>query len=316
MLKMYKARISHVYKTGLVDAISYNENKQFKEINVGFSPGNEPTLDIGDHVIVLSDGFQHYITCQINDPQNNFAGNMSILKSTNDLADLDGIKTLASVDEFGNQCRIVVSRGGGVIADSGEFCLTHWDPGRESKIEYFKRSQTISPGLSIENSLTNKCETEIKFRTTVDYDSVKRDLDGKRDDSKDKGNILTIDINKDQILNIRARDDGSINSSIQISNNGDQSFSSGTSSVEIKNDGKVCLHTSSGSITLDNDGKIFLGNAAVDLITVLKKLVGLLAQSKVNTLLGPQDLIPLNPGGAEVIKLLLESIEGNNTCTS
>lgn len=326
---LHQCVVVDVHDSGLIDAKSLtNHDAFFLEINIGFTPGGSPSLDIGDHVIVISDGSQHYAMCQINQPTNDDIDRVTVKNTRNDLADLTGEKSLVSSDGFGNQCRVVVSRGGGVIADSGEMCLTHWDPGRAMKRDYFERHRVISPSFYSDHNYNGEvCRSQYKWRTKFDIESINRDFTQDRQDDQDSGNTVTVDIGE-EVLEFKTRSEGSLKTSIKVEENGNiiiekvnnfevqsdenQTFTSGSSQIEILQDGKISLKTTNGTINIAPDGKIYLGQTAgVDLLTVLKQLVTLLGAAQTVTLLGPQPLLPLNPAGAQTINALLDTIKGS-----
>lgn len=346
MVSLHECSITRVYNSGLVDARSLNKSRLFSRINIARSSGTEAKLELGDQILVVCDGSRYYGIGVISPPRLSEDGASTITNERNDLADIDDAKSLISTDGFGNTARLIVSRGAGVIADTGEFCTTHWDAGKNMKREYYERKRVISEPHYCDSTHNNReCETVYHWRTSVDADAVNREIDSEIIRTLDSGNTVTAQIGPgDDVLSIVTRNSGIPQSTIEIDNNGaitvttisdieasatgnidvsatgsiDSSAiggiteSSGTSSVTINPSGAIELSTVGGTINVNNLGQIYLGQTiGVNLLLILDQLLTQLGAATTVTILGTQPLLPLNPAGANALKALLKVIKGS-----
>ncbi len=328
MFSMDTCTVVKVHDSGLLDLRALTTDKFYERINT-----IDREVEFGDQMVVISDGNQTYAFGRITPPQIDDNGNTTISDVNNDLTDLSGEKSLVSSDEFGNQSRVVVSRGGGVINDTGEFCLTHHDPGQNSINSYCERVTHISiPRFSEETHDGNLCTSTYKWRTVVDAPSVDRDLLDQPSKILDKGVTVNVSITENEPISANLCKNGvefvsySIDSdgNTEYSNTtgdfeisllagnidvettvGSQRFKAGLSTVEINSNGNVEILTPNGQISVDPLGKVYIGNKQLNLLFILSELLmNQLINAQTVTALGPKPLIPLSVGGVAVQQLI------------
>jgi hypothetical protein len=131
----------------------------------------------GSLVAVLTDGSQHLAICEVRVPQNDVAGKPTI-QDEDDLYDIRDKKVLGVKDKFGSIVRVMVSKGAGILLDTGEWCVTNMAPGLGKITHFVERFEIISPGFS---SLIdhNGVTTSAKYvwRTLVNKAAMMKDLD-------------------------------------------------------------------------------------------------------------------------------------------
>lgn len=319
MLQLHRSKIERVYDSGLVDARSLENGALFIRINITRAPGNDTDYDIDDECLVLSDGNNHYILGEIRPTIVDAQGNTTIRNSRNDLTTSSGSVSLCSDDEFGNYARIVVGRGVGIYQDVGDYCATHLDPGNKKLNKYIERGATYSIPIFQEFE-HNGIESKYKFqcRTTVDAQSMKRDLEEKNDPSKNIGSTFCVNISGSSCLfeewvNTQNKTSVEIDSgNVSITNDGETNVQSeGNVEIGSNNDivllaskdfnvtastGKVTVETALGKIEVRETGGISIMNKTLpssDLITIVDQLILACATSVVPTALGPQQPQPL-----------------------
>lgn len=331
MISIDKCVVTRVHDSGLLDLRALTSDKFYERINT-----IDREIEFGEQMLVISDGSQTYAVGKLVPLQIDDNGNSTISDVNNDLTDLSGEKSLASSDEFGNQSRVVVSRGGGVISDTGEFCLVHLDPGMNAINSYCERSTHISiPRFSEEIHDGSSCVSTYKWRTKVDPPSVDRDLIDGQDKKLDKGITVNLKIDEDQPISATLCQNGIEFVEYYINSNGDvnysnskgsveydlktggvtvssaqtQIFKAGLSNLEIKESGEVEITTPNGKILVDQAGKIHIGSKQLNLLFILSKiLMNQLINAQTVTVLGPQPLIPLSSGGGTVVQQLIDLI--------
>lgn len=327
MINIDKCKITKVHNSGLLDLRALTSDRYYERINTV-----EREVEQGDEMLVISSGSQIYAIGKLIPPRLDDNGNTTISDVNNDLADLSGEKSLASSDEFGNQSRVVVSRGGGVIVDTGEFCLTHHDPGQNAINSYCERLTHISiPRFSEEVHDGSKCTSIYKWRTVVDPPSVDRDIMDAPNKALDKGVTVNFSISEDrpvemslcksgidfveyyidsdgntQYSNTKGSFEADFNlGSINIKSAQNQKFKAGLATVELKSTGEVEILTPNGKILVDPLGKVHIGSKQLNLLFILSQvLMNQLISAQTVTSLGPQPLIPLAAGGVAVQQLI------------
>lgn len=333
--------ITRVYNSGLIDAIATSGAGKFERIQILFSSGIDTNIEEDDRVVVLSDGAKHYAIGVYRQPKLDSSGQTTIRNRSNDLTTLNGAKTLISEDDFGNQARVTVSRGGGVVLDTGEKCATHYDPGENRQNNYYERKRDVSPPHSAEldHDGTN-CSTTYKWRTTFDPLSVSRDYEYDENESLDLGNTVKAEINSTDNLKLKTLNTGvetanlsvgpegniaigSTNGNINITTGGNGNITistdnlgnieitngSGTISVD-RGSGKVEATNTGGRFTMDAGGKFYIGNSVTNLMQTMSTLLELLGQAQTATLIGPSPLLPL-AAAAPVLKELHNFTKGS-----
>jgi hypothetical protein len=193
-LELHLGRVTKVYDSGLLDIKGIEPGRKFQRINI-VSGGVPNSFDVGDLCVVMSDGSQKYVIGQVREPQKDRNGNISIRDLNDDLASMPGAKGLVTNDDFGNQARVVVMRGGGVVIDSGELAGMHFNPGTGEILSFSERAETNMPGFS--KFQTHDGETTVTtyiWRTKVDHAAVERDLLNETDHAQDQGHTLRLDI--------------------------------------------------------------------------------------------------------------------------
>lgn len=331
MLKMDRGRVTAVYNSGLIDVRLLSSDLFFERI----IPSN-PEVEENDQVLVFYDGNKAYAVAQMNPLKIDDSGNSTINDVDNDLADLSGEKSLTSSDEFGNRSRVIVSRGGGVLLDTGEFCVQHLDPGHNTINSYCERYSKYSlPVFAEETHDGDNCSSVYKWRTEVDPPSLDRDLQDLEDKSLDKGVTVNMKISAqspieaalckngiefveysiDENGNTKYKNSSGnleaelVSGSINITSSREQKFKAGLSTVELKPSGEIEILTPNGKILVDQLGKLHLGNKQLNLLFILSELLMVqLAAAQTVTSLGPQPLIPVT-AGAPAIQALLNLIK-------
>lgn len=192
---MHVGRVTRVYDSGLLDVKSIEPGISFTRINI-IRGGVANSFDLGDFCVVLQDGPQKYVIGKVIQPTANRNGNLSIKDLTDDMADLSGALAMTSDDDIGNQARVVVARGAGVIIDSGENVGSHYDPERGKKFDWSERAEAVMPGFSFSIDHNGElCTTKYTWRTKVDYESMERDVLYETDESlNENGQTLTLEI--------------------------------------------------------------------------------------------------------------------------
>lgn len=330
--------VSRVYGSGLIDAISTSGAGRFERIQILSSSGIDSSIEEDDRVVVLSDGSKHYAIGTYRQPKIDSNGLTTIRNRSNDLTDLSGSKSLISEDDFGNQARVTVSRGGGVVVDTGEKCLTHYDPGSNRQNNYYERKRDVSPPHTAEidhNGAT--CTSTYKWRTTFDPLSVSRDYEYDEDESLDIGNVVKAEINPtdnvqlktlllgqetaklkiDPVGNIEASSkSGNINIStgigaeINIDSNGSIEIKNVAGSINIDSSGKVEAKSANGRITMTPGGQFYIGSNVTNLMQTISLLLDSLSQAQTATLIGPSPLLPTQVV-ANVLKPLHNATKGS-----
>ncbi|MFB6373598.1 MAG: hypothetical protein ABEN55_10885 [Bradymonadaceae bacterium] len=142
-LQMHRCTIEEVYPSGMIDAQS-TRGSYFERINLLFN-GVEGSYSIGDQTIVLSDGAQKFALGFLPEPKETEEGRKSIHRFENDIVDWNQAKVIAVEDAFETQSRVIVAPGGGIMIDTGEWCMRHYDPGLAKMVDYAERKETIMP---------------------------------------------------------------------------------------------------------------------------------------------------------------------------
>lgn len=142
-LRMHRCTIEKVYPSGLIDAHS-SQGQYHERINLLFN-GVEGSYSVNDQVIVLTDGAQSFAIGLLPDTKTKDDGSKSIHRFENDIVDWNESKVIAVEDAFETQSRVIVAPGGGIMIDTGEWCMTHYDPGLAKIIDYIERKEVITP---------------------------------------------------------------------------------------------------------------------------------------------------------------------------
>lgn len=315
-LQMHNAVVEKVYDSGIIDARSMR-GRRFNYVN-SIVNGVEFDLKEGDRCVILSDGAQHIVFGQIRNIETDNNGNKTIKKAIPDLFDMQDAKVLEASDHLENQSKVVASPAAGILLDAGEGVITHLDPSQSSIRNFSERCETVTvPHYSEVDHRDGTCESNYKWRTEVDFESMDRDLLREQDDSKDKGNTLTISIKEgEKLLDLLTRKNGNIQASISISEDGDLS-------IEVEGETEIL---SAGSVTLESDNSIDVkspgaeinmsgtpglgglalkGGGGVELISQLQSLVNQLPTCTTITPLGTFPLIAA-PLQAQLIPLILQ----------
>lgn len=322
-MQMHISSVEKVHESGFIDARS-SRGRTFEYVNTVFF-GTEETFQEGDQCLIITDGTQKLALGRIRNLKKNEDGKLTVKNTKNDLAELQGAKSIESSDEFGNQGKVVVLPSG-VVMDSGTGAVIHLDAEDSRKTELLERSETVTiPHHADIDFDGDDCNSKYKWRSEPDYDSYDRDVKRLTDDSKDKGSTLTVEIsNEDDFVDIRTRKDGEENSSIKIDKDGAITINTG-STVNIDADGNVSIE-SGGDINVEAiGGQIDITNgpgASVNLAggisidgngTTLDQLIGnfvdALASCTVTTPLGTYPV--LNVPAVAIVKPLSAAMKGN-----
>jgi hypothetical protein len=324
-MQMHISSVEKVYESGFIDARSLH-GRTFEYVNTVFF-GTEETFQEGDQCLIITDGSQKLALGRVRNLKKDKKGKLTVKNTKNDLADLQGAKSIESSDEFGNQGKVVVLPSG-VIMDSGTGAVIHLDGEDSRKTELLERSETISiPHHSDIDFNEDDCNSKYKWRSEPDYDSYERDLKRLTDDSKDSGSTLTVEIsNEDEFVDIKTRKDGEENSSIKIDKDGAITVSSGSTinidadgNMSIESGGNIEVSTSGGNIDIDNGGGssvniagtagVSIGANGQTLDSLIGAFVDALATCTVTTPLGTYPV--LNAPAAAIVKPLSSLMKGS-----
>ena len=264
---MHHCTIEDVYPSGMVDAQS-NRGGYFERIKL-IHNGIEGSYSIGDKVIVLSDGAQNFAFGIAPDPKPAEGGRKTLHRFEDDIVNWNEAKTIAVDDPYGAQSRLIVSPGGGLILDTGQWCSVHYDPGHEKITEYFEQRESIGAAHhAVMSHDGSSAEARYEWRTKVDDDALDRSLRGDGEDptKNKKGHTLSVDITDagpvteiklhkqgDEKLSIGFEKDGSI--TVNTKNDIDVQ-AEGDITVETQGGGgdQVTVRNQNGDILVDADG--------------------------------------------------------------
>lgn len=290
-IKLLDCTVERVHDSGLVDVRPF-EGGELTEINLIIT-GTENFPKEGEDCVILSDGAKYFYLGKVREPVER-DGAPTVRNRKNDLSSLDDAKSLVSADDYGNFARLAVSKGGGIVADSGETCVTHWHPGKRRKCDYVSESEWISdPEYSRAIHDGDKCEIVKKWRTHVDPGSVKRDYEHTENVKKDKKGTARVEISPgNHILEFETRQDGSKKTAVDIGKNGSVHIESNNTEVDIDQGGNVSIDAK-GDIDLDADGRIRFGAKAGELLQKIIELIGQIEVGTVATSNGPQPFMNL-----------------------
>lgn len=321
---MYECVVLNKSRSGLIDAkTTSNPNKTFRGINVCHTPGTDPlALSEGDLVVVLSNESIHYIIGKINQTKNTDKELSSIADFEGDLGELDGSQKIYSTDNEGSVSQVIAHYGAGVILDGGGTAVVHVD--NKSVNTYADSLRTTTPNMTIDSGYFDggDASTRVVLKTSVRAEDVEDELLGRDYSYADRSvvvevgasvNGVSVSIGSGNTLNMSL--DGDISASFDgdanISCAGNIIISSGGPSLSLDNDsGDATISSGIGRISLGSDGRVFIGQPAVDLLSIIDTLLDALSSAQTTTLLGAQPLIPLN-AVAPVLKAQLQIIKGD-----
>lgn len=249
-LEMHLCEIERVYKTGLIDARSERAGKSFTRINVA-ATGVDGTFSLGDKCIVLTDGAQKFAVSGLRPIDINDANEETIHLFHDDLVDWNNARSIGAKDEYGNMARMVVSPGGGVIMDAGEWCMGHYSPGMRKFIQYLERREIIMPGhhQKLEHDGKNT-RAQYRWHTEVDDDATDRVLAHKDPDAK--GHTLTVNIEHDgdNVTTVYLSEDGEERLSIEMADDG---------AMTVRSQSDVWVEAENSRVDIIAPNEVYLG---------------------------------------------------------
>lgn len=186
-LTLHYCVVEEIHDNGLVTVLS-KKGRRFNKVNV-IRPGTEFDPEPGNLVALISDGTQHLILGEFPEKTD---GNYR--QSNQDFDNLEQSKTIVAQDELGNQARLIVSPGAGILLDAGNYATAHYDVGKNKLTEYLEKHERIMPGLYelTEHNGIN-CSTKKHYRTKVNRASLEENLDYEASPNS-IGHTLTVDI--------------------------------------------------------------------------------------------------------------------------
>lgn len=267
-LQMHRCEIEHVYDSGMIDARS-ERGRYFERITT-CTTGVDGTFALGDQCIVLTDGAQHFAIGTTNRIRKTDEGE-TVHDFDPGFMDWNNTKVISADDAFGSSCRLYVSSGGGVIIDTGEWCVAHYSPGNSKLLQYLERLEVVMPAHHTDIDHDGEdAEANYEWQTKVDPDAMERRLKKKGDPKKNKGHTLTVNIKKDgdavahaqlydegeSVLDIQLQDDGSwvIDSNAKIELKADNDVN-----IISREDGDILLENQDGNIVADPSKDVILG---------------------------------------------------------
>lgn len=262
-LELHYCVVEEVHENGLVTVRS-KKGRRFNKVNV-VRPGTEFSPEPGRLVALISDGTQHLVLGEFPEKTE---GNYR--QSDHDLDDLEQAKTIIAQDELGNQARVIVSPGAGIILDAGNYSTVQYDVAENKLTEYLERHEQIMPALYklVEHDGTN-CRTQYHYRTKVNRDVMEKNLD--HESPKNQiGQNVKIDISppsgQGEVCQVELANGKQSNLEITMKKDGSFILES-DSKVEIKStQDKVRVESQSGTKVLSGQdtevaaqGTVFLG---------------------------------------------------------
>lgn len=326
MLHMHRALVERVWNSGLVDARSLINATLFERILVMRSAGNDSDPEIGDQCLVLSDGRQHFVMGILPRTDVDPDGNPTTRNSINDLIRAKDAVSIVSSDNFGNSARITTSRSSGSMVDGGEYCATHWDPGRREINDYSERyARYTVPCIERIDHQNSSCTVLKVIRTTVDPASVVRDLELKTKSELMPGSVFE-ELFSGDTCSFRSLSSGitTFSQEIDASNGSFDTYAKGNinqtseSDTFVGSEGKISITSYSDNIeivagTLPSQltlkitslGKISISHTSgVELLGLIDQLLTAASTTVVPTAIGPQRPEPLATIAATLLPLL------------
>lgn len=305
-VKLHPCRVQFVYPSGMIDAKSDRDGSFFEQVNVIFGAA-EGLMEEGQRCLIASDGAQHFVVGQMREPYLDQSNSTTVIDAGNELADLRDSKSIAVSDDFGNEAKVIVSKGGGLVLDGGGICVSHYNPGKDQISNYCDQYEMINASATCQ--MTNdgvSATTKYKFRTLVDGADINRDY------AHEEGNSLsdqvTIEISPgSDIVTFKTRGPLEEKSEITIGKNGKitittKSLTQPNPTVEIdpsKPNVSITVPagiTGTGSIIQANPDGVYIGDGtgSFNLKGQLDTLLTTINASLTATILGPQPLVPAN----------------------
>lgn len=214
MLSLHAGIIQYVHPSGLVDVLSTESSRRYTRIPIMNGP-IEQRLEIGDRVLLLSDGKQHYVMGTFRWPEEDEDGNITVRDLNNDLSVLEGTKSLSVSDSNGRQSRVVVGRGLGVLLDAGGLSFSHLGTDGKRFDTHLEKTE-VSPHLFVDSS------NGLRFivRGTLDTEAIERDMTNETDTSLDAGFVLDLSIKEEGGIVLSQKQDGETKFTIESNNEG------------------------------------------------------------------------------------------------
>lgn len=202
-LALHVCVVERVHDDGLVDLVS-EKGHNFDNINV-MRAGVERIPQEGEWVIVLTDGTQYIVLGHVE--RGDRPERQDYKPPQDDLADLSDTQTLLSSDEAGNQARVMVSKGGGVLIDAGRFSAAHYDIGQNKLHHFLERHEAVYPtGYMRREHNGQTASYRWAMYTQPSEPATRKALDYEERPTTESGGALHFDYNDDGLKVTLRRD--------------------------------------------------------------------------------------------------------------
>jgi len=263
-LQIHWCDIEHVYDSGLIDARS-ERGRVFERINI-CTNGVDGTFALGDECIVLTDGAQNFAIGTARRVEKTGDAGETIHDFDPGFMDWNQTKVISANDAFGSSARLYVSPGGGVIVDTGEWCVAHYSPGNAKLIQYLERMEIVMPAhhADIDHD-GEEAEANYTWQTRVDAEATERRV--QKTDAPDQhtdGHTLTVQIKEgegDAIVQAELYNEGSSTLTVQMEKDGTWAVDSdgdvrvtAQEAITQTSEDKVVAEAGKASVTVDNRG--------------------------------------------------------------
>jgi hypothetical protein len=255
-LDLHICRVTKKYRSGLMDVISSRDSNLFRRVSV-LENGTSEHYSEGDTVVVLSDGAQHVVMGKFNLVRADVEGKPTILEE-DDLYDVQDKKVMSVKDSFGHLTRVVVSKGAGILLDTGAWCMSHLSPGINKLTHFVERFEIISPGLySLIDHDGRKASAHYIFKTVVDHDSMKKELDhSPSPDQIRQGETLEVRVKgENDVVEIKLRRGGVVQMTMEIEKDGTVKLNSSSKVIVTSDDVRLGDGTATKRVALAEDVK-------------------------------------------------------------